>query len=57
MPGPADPIDEALFDTLAEVTMDPSLTGLAELMEDQRLRVPSAVRNVVRDREEAVPTS
>jgi transglutaminase superfamily protein len=57
MPGPADPLDEALFDRLAEATLDPSLTGLAELMADPGLRVPAAVRNVVLDREEAVLTS
>jgi len=55
MPGPDDPMtDEALFDSLAEATLDPSLTGLSELMEDPKLRVPAVVRNAVRDREEVV---
>lgn len=56
MPGPGEPVDEALFDRLADATLDPSLTGLHELMDDPRLRVPVAVRNAVRNREEVVLT-
>ncbi|MFL6123512.1 transglutaminase domain-containing protein [Actinophytocola sp.] len=54
MPGPGEPIDEELFDRLAEATLDPELAGLPELMADPRLRVPRAVRNAVRDAEEVV---
>jgi hypothetical protein len=43
-----------LFDRLAEATLDPSLAGLDELMTDPRLRVPTAVRNAARGREEVV---
>jgi hypothetical protein len=32
--------DDALFDTVAEVTLDPSLTGLAELMDDPSRVLP-----------------
>jgi hypothetical protein len=54
MPEPGEPIDEELFDRLADATLDPELAGLAELMADPRLRVPRAVRNAARDAEEVV---
>jgi len=56
MPGPGDPVDEDLFDRLADATLDPSLAGLSELMADARLCVPAAVRNALLDREEVVLT-
>ena len=60
MPGPDDRIDTdlaALFDRLAELTLEPDagLAALRELVEgDERLRVPSRVRNAVRGRLEAI---
>ena len=60
MPGPGDPIDSelvALFDRLAALTRDPdaSQAELRELCDDDRLRVPPAVRNAARGRLEQVP--
>jgi hypothetical protein len=57
MPEPATVIgdDELdLFDRLAALTQDPdgSFDELAKLYEDDRLRVPAAVRNAVRQRQE-----
>jgi hypothetical protein len=52
MPAPEEPVDVELFDRLAAATLDADLTGLPALMADPRLRVPEAVRNAVRDREE-----
>jgi hypothetical protein len=54
MPPPGAPFDTGLFDELAAATLDPELTGLAELMADPRLRVPEKVRNALLDRKEAV---
>lgn len=54
MPEPGAAVDEELFDRLASATLDPSLTGLAELMADLRLRVPNAVHNALLDRKEVV---
>jgi hypothetical protein len=55
MPGPSDQLgDLDLFDRLASATVDPSLTGLAELMTDPRLAVPRVVRNAPRDRDEVL---
>jgi hypothetical protein len=60
MPGPQDTIDEertALFDRLAALTRTPD-AAFAELRNiyqaDERIRVPSAVRNAIRDRVEMV---
>lgn len=60
MPGPAEPIGEDLcvfFDRLAALTADPD-ANFAELArtlrDDERVRVPGKVRNVVRGRDEAV---
>ena len=59
MPAPADRIsqaDSALFDELAELTLEPD-EGLAELqhlMQDDRLRIPPKVRSAVRQRDEAI---
>jgi len=58
MPGPDDPISTdlaALFDRLAALTRAPddSLTELRQLCDgDDRLRVPPAVHNVARSRDE-----
>jgi hypothetical protein len=60
MPGPDDRIDAGLaelFDRLAELTLEPDagLAALRELVEgDERLRVPSRVRNAVRGRLETI---
>lgn len=56
MPQPDAPVDDQLFDRLAAATLDPELTGLAELMADPALGlgVPPVVYNAVRKREEAV---
>jgi hypothetical protein len=61
MPGPDDPISRnlaALFDRLAALTQEPD-GSFAELKRlcgaDDRLRVPPAVRNAVRNRDEALP--
>jgi len=57
MPRPIDPITSdlaALFDELAEATVDPDPARLAELYEDERIRVPEVVRNTVLDRDEPV---
>ncbi len=60
MPGPGEPMRAgqlALFDRLAELTADPdaSFAQLRALQEtDDRLRVPPAVRNALRGREEPV---
>ena len=50
MPGPDDPVDLALFDELAAVTVDPDATAgeRRRLMRDERLRVPAKVHNDVR---------
>jgi hypothetical protein len=60
MPEPSDPISgdlAALFDRLAALTQAPDNT-FAELQQlcqgDDRLRVPSAVRNAVLKRDEAL---
>lgn len=61
MPGPDDPISRdlaALFDRLAALTQQPggSFAELRQLCEaDDRLRVPPAVRNAARNRDEALP--
>ena len=59
MPGPGDRIDDdtaALFDRLAALTQTPdeAFAELRRLGQDDRLRVPSVVRNAVRAREEAI---
>jgi hypothetical protein len=59
MPTPTEPIGDdlaALFDRLAEVTLAPddNQAELRRLYEDERLRVPTAVRNALRDREEPI---
>ena len=59
MPTPADPIGDnlaGLFDRLAELTQAPddNLADLRRIYEDERLRVPSAVRNAIRDRYEPI---
>ena len=60
MPGPDDPISTdlaALFDRLAALTRAPddSFTELRQFCEgDDRLRVPPAVRNAARNRDEAL---
>jgi transglutaminase superfamily protein len=59
MPGPNDEIGEdlaCLFDRLAELTLDPDARadGLRELCRDERLRVPSVVRNYLRQVDEPV---
>jgi hypothetical protein len=57
MPTPDTAIDDelaALFDRLAEATLDPDATAVAELMTDPRLRVGTSVRNAVRDKEEEI---
>jgi hypothetical protein len=60
MPEPGDPMDSgrlALFDQLAELTADPDASFAqlrALLSEDDRLRVPPAVRNALRGRDEPV---
>ncbi|SDQ32416.1 transglutaminase domain-containing protein [Thermostaphylospora chromogena] len=58
MPGPDAPIDDdlrALFDRLADLTRDPD-ADLPELLrlcaDDERLRLPAAVRNDLRGRDE-----
>ncbi|HXW46745.1 MAG TPA: transglutaminase domain-containing protein [Streptosporangiaceae bacterium] len=60
MPGPADAISAdlaGLFDRLASLTQDPD-TAFAELRQvlagDERVRVPRAVRNALRDRDEPI---
>jgi hypothetical protein len=57
MPGPDDTIDASLaslFDQLTEATRAPDATldDLRRLFEDERLRVPSTVRNAVLGRED-----
>jgi hypothetical protein len=59
MPAPAEEIDDnrgALFDDLAALTLTPdtAFAELRRLCEDERLRVPPAVYNAVRRREEAI---
>jgi hypothetical protein len=57
MPRPIDPITSdlaALFDELAEATVNPDPARLAKLYEDERIRVPEIVRNSARDRDEPV---
>jgi hypothetical protein len=55
MPLPDSEVTELdLFDRLAGATLDPDLTGLAELMADPRLHVPGVVSNALRGREEAL---
>ena len=59
MPAPGKPIDSelaALFDRLAALTQAPdeSFAELQELGQDDWLRVPAAVRNAARDRQEAL---
>jgi hypothetical protein len=59
MPAPEEPVTgerAELFDRLAAATLDPDLTGLADLMADPRLRVPTAVRNTVTNRDEMLWT-
>ena len=60
MPDAGDPVSGdlgALFDRLAVLTQTPD-TAFAELRQlcrdDDRLRVPPAVRNAIRDRDEAL---
>ncbi|GAA0901796.1 transglutaminase-like domain-containing protein [Virgisporangium aurantiacum] len=50
MPEPDDAVDMELFDELAAATIDPDSTvdTRRRLMEDERLRVPSKVRNAAR---------
>ena len=60
MPTPEHPIGSelaALFDRLAALTQTPdaSFAELRQLCEDDRLRVPSAVRNHLRNRDEILP--
>lgn len=60
MPEPDHPIGgelASLFDRLAALTQAPdaSFTELRQLCEDERLAVPAAVRNAVRQRDEALP--
>jgi hypothetical protein len=51
MPEPGDPVDIELFDRLAELTRDPSADKLgAFLRGDDRVRMPAAVRNHLRQR-------
>jgi hypothetical protein len=52
MPEPGDPVDEALFDRLAELTREPSAELSRFLRDDERVRVPAAVRNHLRQRME-----
>ncbi|MCA2213027.1 transglutaminase domain-containing protein [Jidongwangia harbinensis] len=53
MPEPTDPVDEALFDRLAELTREPSVDELSRfLRDDERVRVPDTVRNALRQRQE-----
>lgn len=57
MPGPEDPISvelAALFDHLAALTQTPdsAFAELSELCQDERLRIPPAVRNALRGRDE-----
>jgi hypothetical protein len=54
MPEPDSEVDHELFDRLAAATLDPELADLPALMADPRLRVPPAVHNAVRQREEAL---
>lgn len=57
MPTPADTISgdlAGLLDQLAEATCDPDPAVLAKLYEDERVKVPAAVRNAVRGRRELV---
>ncbi len=59
MPGPEDSISEdlaRLFDRLAAVTQQPDAahTELRELCQDERLRVPPAVHNALRECDEAI---
>ena len=44
----------ALFDRLADATLDPSAAHVAAVMADPRLRVPPTVRNALLEREEAI---
>jgi hypothetical protein len=50
MPEPADPVDEALFDRLAELTREPSAELSRFLRDDERVRMPDMVRNALRQR-------
>jgi hypothetical protein len=59
MPAPDEQIDDdraTLFDRLAALTATPdtSFTELQQLGQDERLRVPAAVYNALRDREETI---
>jgi hypothetical protein len=59
MPTPEDAIADdlaELFDRLADLTREPDQepAALRQLCKDERLRVPQAVRNSVRGRDEAV---
>jgi hypothetical protein len=54
MPGPDDPVDEALFDELAGATDGPSMPDVRRLMRDERLRVPAEVFNVQHHRREKI---
>ncbi|MEO6715521.1 MAG: hypothetical protein ABIM89_19135 [Mycobacteriales bacterium] len=59
MPEPFEEIDDervALFDRLAALTVDPddNIAELEALCQDDRLRVPTSVRNAVRERHEPV---
>ncbi len=59
MPAPEEKIDEermALFDELARLTREPDQHAdeLRRLCADERLRVPTTVRNDVRDRDEPI---
>jgi hypothetical protein len=59
MPGADEPIDDdlaALFDKLAALTQvpDAAFAHLKQLCEDERLRVPDAVHNYLRDRIEVL---
>jgi Transglutaminase-like superfamily len=59
MPGEDEPIGDerrVLFDRLAALTQEPdsSFAELRRLCQDERLRVPAAVRNAVRGREEPI---
>ncbi len=44
----------ALFDRLADATLDPSAADVASVMADPRLRVPPTVRNALLEREETI---
>ncbi|MBV9382067.1 MAG: transglutaminase domain-containing protein [Streptosporangiaceae bacterium] len=59
MPGPDRPVSDdlaLLFDRLAALTQTPdaAFTELRQLCQDERLRVPSTVRNAARGRDEAL---